>query len=118
AWRRAAHHLASAAARRKGERPMNTIATQNGHAGPSVPITAELAPDHRRLSWPPDRFYWGVLDVRDLPRNADRCYLLEPVLPVPIESVQAVYEPVGDGRVLACAAPREALEVLEANALS
>ncbi len=96
----------------------HAAATQNGHPDTSAAPAAELAPDHRRLAWPPERFYWGLLDVRDVPRNADRGYLFEPLLPVPIESVHAVYIPAGEGRMLACAASREALEELEPAALS
>src|SRR5690606_6853138 len=56
-------------------------------------------------------------DVRDVPRNVDRGYLLEPLLPVPIESVHAVYVTLGDDRMLACAAPKEALEGVGPDAL-
>lgn len=97
---------------------MSASATQNGHADPSVPPTAETVPDHRRVTWPPDRFYWGVLDTSGLPRGADRSYLLEPLLPLPVESVHTVYASAGDGRVLACAAPREALDEVDPSALS
>lgn len=97
---------------------MSATATPNGHAEAASPHAAELGPDHRRVVWPPERFYWGVLNVQGLPRNADRGYLLEPLLPVPTESVHAVYAPAGEGRVLACAAPREALEELDPTALS
>ncbi|MBK7406242.1 MAG: hypothetical protein IPJ41_16960 [Phycisphaerales bacterium] len=63
----------------------------------------------------PERFYWGVLEALSLPRASGARrrglgYLLESVLPVPIETVHAVYLDLDDGRVLACAVDRAALE--------
>jgi len=70
-------------------------------------------PPAREVRLPPDRFYWGVLDVGPLPRGATRMrrlgYLFESVLPVTVESVQAVYAPLDEGRVLACGMGREPL---------
>ena len=112
---------------------MSPPAIGNDHVGevrPAPAVAAERAPDrhppHTHLVWPAYRFYWGVLDTSGLPREArrerrgvgGRAYLLEPLLPVPAESVHAVYAPVGDGRVLACAAPVEAIESLDDDTLS
>lgn len=63
---------------------------------------------------PPERLYWGVLDPSSLPRgSAGRRrglgYLFESVLPVPIETLHAVYLVLDDGRVLACGMDRGAL---------
>lgn len=59
------------------------------------------------LRLPPESFYWALLDVTCLPRRArsrgvELGYLFESFLPVAIEDVHAVYEPVDDGRMLAC----------------
>jgi len=56
---------------------------------------------------PPERFYWAVLDVGALSgRKRGLGFLFESVLPVPVESVHAVYLPLGEGRVLACGMDR------------
>jgi len=70
------------------------------------------------VAWPPERFYWAVLDTSILPDRArwwrrsreQYEYLLEPFLPIPISDVHAVYEPIDDDRVLACAVERRVLE--------
>lgn len=75
------------------------------------------------LRLPAERFSWGVLDAGGLPasppgsrRRGERLgYLFEGVLPVAIESVQAVYVPLGDGRVLACGMDAGELEGLRAQ---
>lgn len=62
------------------------------------------------LRLPAEQFYWGVLDTGSLPptppgspkRRTQLGYLFESVLPVPIESVHAVYVPVAGAKVLAC----------------
>jgi hypothetical protein len=93
---------------------MSRTAAVASHARP-------LAIEHPR--WPAHRFYWALLDDpahtgtaagvrRRLPggrfvtsgRSRVRLgYLFESHLPVPIESVHAVYLRLGQGRALACA---------------
>ncbi len=63
---------------------------------------------------PADQFYWGILDRSVLPRSARHApeqlgYLFESRLPVPIDSIHAVYIPIDDDRVLAVGAPVEFL---------
>lgn len=65
-------------------------------------------------TWPADRLYWAELDASVLPArhraDPERLgFLLESVLPVPLESVQAAYCRSG-GRVVACAIDRDVLE--------
>ncbi len=80
----------------------------------------DRAADIRR---PAERFYWGVLDVASLPPAVGRRKreqldaLFETVLPVPIESVHAVYAPIkrSGSIVLACAADAESLRPLAAD---
>lgn len=67
------------------------------------------------VRWPADRFYWAVLDASLLPRAARRDperlgYLFEPLVPCELEDLHAVYVPGADGRVVACAAERAALD--------
>jgi hypothetical protein len=55
----------------------------------------------------PDRFYWGVLDVSDLPRQRRRDwtslgYLFESMLPLSIEHVQAMYSSASADFIVAC----------------
>lgn len=65
---------------------------------------------HSNYSLPADRFYWGVLNAAALPRRARSTpeqlgYLFESVLPLPVETLHAVYVPIGSDRVLACGIP-------------
>lgn len=74
------------------------------------------------VEWPRNAFYWAVLDASALPPRAARnqeslSYLLEPLVPEPLESLHAVFHRLGDGRVVACAASRERLETLPAGTL-
>ncbi len=76
----------------------------------------------RHLSWPSQSFYWAILDTSDFPRasfgrgpNARQLgYVFESVLPgLQIEQVHAIYRSLpGNGRVLACGVPADALETL------
>ncbi|QKK07461.1 MAG: hypothetical protein HND58_04340 [Planctomycetota bacterium] len=66
------------------------------------------------LELPADRFYWGVLDASALPRRARSTpeqlgYLFESVLPVAVDTIHAVYVPIGTDRVLACGFDRDDL---------
>lgn len=66
------------------------------------------------LKLPADRFYWGVLDASALPRRARSTpeqlgYLFESVLPVAVDTIHAVYVPIGTDRVLACGISRDDL---------
>lgn len=69
--------------------------------------------NHHSHSWPAERFYWAVLESEQPGDQVDSKHarlrldgLLETHLPVPAESVHAVYASLDDGRVLACAVER------------
>lgn len=71
--------------------------------------------------WPPERFYWAILSDTAQARGPARGeagidplkdILLEPFVPVPLDRLHAVYLPLEDGRVLACAATVEDLKDL------
>jgi len=69
----------------------------------------------RVIEWPPERFYWAVLDPSILPRRLRRRreqlgYLLESFVPQPLEELQVVFAPLPRGRYLACAVDRSLLE--------
>lgn len=77
-----------------------------------------------QCSWPPDRFYWAVLDVPGVPIRSPRPpgaealdLALSDEVPLPMEGLHAVYARLDDPRVLACAAPRTDLTALDAGAL-
>jgi hypothetical protein len=67
----------------------------------------------RAATWPPERFFWSVLDAPGLKRAGPLPPGLLPEfqedLPIPVEDVHAVAAPVGDGRLIVCAARRSAL---------
>lgn len=75
------------------------------------------APSHHvdgHLSLPAEQFYWGVVDTSALPRGNRSTpkqlgYLFESVLPVPIDTIHAVFVPIDPGRMLACGMPLEML---------
>lgn len=74
-------------------------------------------------TWPAGRFYWAVLDASAIPGGGRPSreqlgFLLEPLVPQPLEELHAVYRPLGNRRFLACAVPREALHEVEGEALS
>ena len=62
------------------------------------------------FAWPPERFYWSVLEAPGVRRPGPLPPGLLPEfqedLPVPVEEVHAVSVPTGDGRLVVCAAPR------------
>lgn len=71
---------------------------------------------------PPEQLYWTVLDMHAAGGSAHGVksarirrrmgYAFERVLPVPVESVHAVYVPLSNKRVLACGIDRQRLESL------
>ena len=79
----------------------------------------DLIKIHDRLRWPPDRFFWAILDVKSLPkrRRAARQqfgYLFENVIPgLPIEHVHAQYCKVDSSTLIACGLPAEVLRSSE-----
>ena len=75
------------------------------------------------VRWPAERFYWAVLDASSLPTrrpsHEQLAFLLEPLVPQPLEDIHAVFVPLGGRRHLACAAGREELqEALAAGVVS
>lgn len=73
------------------------------------------APIERHVRWPPERFYWAVLDASILPkpgriRPQQLGFLLEPLVPQPLEELHAIFEALPDRRYLACALDRARLE--------
>lgn len=73
----------------------------------------------RQLQWQSSEFYWAILSG---PLTRDRGalgYLFERFLPVPIDEVQAAYQRLADGRVVACGVEHVRLrEVLDEGALT
>ncbi len=80
--------------------------------------------DANHLTWPPERFYWAVLDTSSLPRGGrqDRRlgYLFEASVPgQDAEHLHAVYRRLpGDGRYVACGLPHDEAEAAAAAALT
>ena len=68
----------------------------------------------RHLQWPPERFYWAVIDASVLTRRRARPeqlgFLFEPWVPQPLDELHVLYEPLADRRYLACAVVRGELE--------
>lgn len=67
------------------------------------------------LRLPPERFYWAVLDgsitnSRARLSNSQLRYLFEPLLPVPLAQVHAVFLRLNGNRVLACGVEKRVLE--------
>jgi hypothetical protein len=62
-------------------------------------------------TWPAERFYWSVLDgaVKAGPVPPGLLAALEGDLPEPLEHLHAVCAPIGEGRVIVCAARRAEL---------
>lgn len=94
---------------------MTTPSSPTPRASPTTPTTPTTPTGVTgEIRLPPGRFYWGMLDGGALPRNPSRRetrlgYLFESVLPVPVESIHAVYAPLDSGRVVACGIDRGAL---------
>lgn len=78
------------------------------------------------VTWPPERFFWSVLEVpgsasvrsAHQTASAGLDLLLADDLPVPTDSVHAVYARLDDRRVVACAARRAALASLAGEAIT
>ena len=73
-----------------------------------------IASDDRHVAFPPERFYWALLDASKVAgsrraREEALSYLFEAQLPEPLEAVHAVYHDVGNGQMLACGIPKEVL---------
>ena len=69
----------------------------------------------RHLQWPPERFYWAVIDASVLTRRArseQLGFLFEPWVPQPLDELHAVYASLANRRYLACAVARTELENL------
>ena len=82
-------------------------------------MTMNIQQPGRQLQWPSSEFYWAILSG---PLTRDRGalgYLFERYLPIPIDDVQAAYQRLADGRVVACGVEHERLrEVLSSGALT
>ncbi len=71
------------------------------------------------IHFPPDRFYWCVIDTRDLPGRGlfhrlsreQLRFAFEPLLPLPLEDVEVVSKALADGRCLGCAIERSVCEM-------
>lgn len=61
------------------------------------------------LTWPPDRFYWGLCASAD----TDPAEALAEVCPTPDDHLHVVHTPLSDGRLLVCGASRDALHDLD-----
>lgn len=84
---------------------MSSTATNNVHPTPS------------HESWPPERFYWSILDCpgRVVPLSGTLLLLMEDDLPIDVEALHAVGVRLDERRVLACAATKEDLAALDAT---
>lgn len=88
-------------------------------------IDAARQPDWL-IRWPADRFFFDLLDSKAIgkrggstaARNQELAYLFESSLPVPIESVHAIFLGLGKGRTLAGAVKKEHLTELPDGALA
>ncbi len=77
-------------------------------------------PSTHALRWPPERFYWAVLDAPGV-RSAGALPpgllpLLEEHIPIPLDDLHAVAAPLDTARLLVCAAARKDLDDIEAGA--
>jgi hypothetical protein len=64
----------------------------------------------------PDQLYFAILDAKVLdekrPTTRQLGFLFEATLPVPLESIHAIYRPLGDNQYLACGIDRDRLREL------
>ena len=69
------------------------------------------------LRWPPDRFYWSIIDAANWRRSGALPAGLRPPLeedvPISGSELHAVAAPLGDGRLLICAAAKADLQSLD-----
>ncbi|MCC6678155.1 MAG: hypothetical protein IT436_13520 [Phycisphaerales bacterium] len=78
------------------------------------------------ITWPPERFYWALLDAPGLKCRGGRAFPLPPGLlaeladhvPQPIEEMWVVGTHAGNGQMLVCAARRGELAEVEVTARS
>jgi hypothetical protein len=74
------------------------------------------------VAWPAERFYWSVLEApqwkRRGPLPEGLKVFLEEDVPVSAEGLHAVCAPMGDGRVLVCAADADSLASLEPGTIT
>jgi hypothetical protein len=71
---------------------------------------------HQVLRWPANRFYWAIVEERNLRthvRIGAASYLAEPIFPVPLEQLQVTAAPLDDGRVLVCGLDKSSLESVD-----
>jgi hypothetical protein len=76
---------------------------------------------HSHKSIEPDQLYFAILDARVLdekrPTTRQLGFLFEATLPVPLESIHAIYRPFGDNQYLACGIDRDRLRELATEAV-
>jgi hypothetical protein len=88
----------------------------------TLPDAVGQADDARHVSWPAERFYWAVLEAPGYARAGTLPPGLRPLLhdevPVAADTLHAVAAPLGDERLLVCAASRNDLAELGPTALS
>ncbi len=88
-----------------------------GETTASSPGSADMAstPD---LQWPPDRFYWAMVEAPGLrtagPLPPGLLPMAEEQIPAPMEGLHAVCMPLDASQVLVCAAARDELASLPA----
>lgn len=83
-------------------------------------------PNHSHLDvrLPPERFFFAILDPSSLPRAGRAArrdqlgFLFESQLPIPLESLHAVYERLDGDRALACGMDREVLAAEAGDAVT
>lgn len=76
-------------------------------------MNTEMEKANPVLLWPATSFYWAILEApgyrRAGPLPPGLVAMLADEIPPPIEDVHAVGTAIGNGRILACAAPRDQL---------
>jgi hypothetical protein len=82
----------------------------------------DAEPGTDRIAWPPERFYWSVVDAPGVRRAGTLPEGLrddlQQDLPVQVDDLHAVFAPTGDGRLVVCAARREDLGGVEPSCLT
>src|SRR5688572_9736838 len=80
-----------------------------------------MTPGSPHLRWPAERFYWAVLEAPGWARSGPIADGLRGPLADEVPTsldLHGACAPLGDGTVLACAAPASEIEALRATALS